>query len=72
MAYNLNTDGSRPSHQAGFEIRPGRSVHHVKPGETLDSIAKQYNTSSGTLIALNSHQLGGNGLGLSPGMRLEI
>jgi LysM repeat protein len=44
----------------------------VKPGETLDSIAKMHGTSSATLLRLNNHQLGSNGAALQPGMRLEI
>jgi LysM repeat protein len=54
------------------EVRPARAVHLVKPGEDLNSIARQYGTSHHALISLNNHQLGSNGHGLQPGMRLEI
>jgi hypothetical protein len=72
MAYNLNPHTQGVAQVSQYEVRPGRAVHHVKPGETLDSIAKMHGTSSSSLIQLNSHQLGSNGLGLSPGMRLEL
>jgi LysM repeat protein len=70
MSYNPATQNQ--TRMVSYEARPGRGVHSVKPGETLDSIARQYGTTSSALIGLNSHQLGSNGSGLQPGMRLEI
>lgn len=70
MSYTLPL-GSQ-EHSSSYEVRPGRSVHLVKPGETLASIAQQYGASTHSLIALNSHHIGSNGHGLAPGMRLEI
>jgi hypothetical protein len=72
MAYQMNPHTSGAATQAMFEIRPARSVHHVRPGENLGQIAKMHGTSTAALIKLNSHQLGSNGAGFQPGMRLEI
>jgi LysM repeat protein len=72
MAYNLDPHTSGNNQSSSYERRPTRAVHSVRPGETLDSIAKQHGTSSARLIQLNSHQLGSNGAGLQPDMRLEV
>lgn len=54
-----------------WEIRPGRSVHSVRPGETLGSIAKLHGTSELAIRRLNPHLIGRSGH-VSPDMRLEI
>lgn len=48
-----------------------RSVHTVRPGETLQSIADAYGTDPQRILQLNSHLLGRQGH-VSPDMRLEI
>lgn len=72
MSYTLDPRARGYGNTASLEVRPGRSVHHVRPGETLDTIARMHGTTTSTLIGLNNHQLGSNGNGLQPGMRLEI
>jgi LysM repeat protein len=52
-------------------VRPLRSVHHVKPGETLPMIAGMYGLGTNELIQLNSHAVGGGGI-VHPGMRLQV
>jgi LysM repeat protein len=52
-------------------VRPLRSVHNVKPGETLPQIAAMYGMGSNELIQLNSHAVGGGGI-VHPGMRLQV
>ncbi len=69
MAYNV---ARHPQQTTNVEIRPARSVHLVRPGETLDTIARRYGTTGAQIIALNNHQLGANGAAFQPGMRLEI
>lgn len=71
MAYSLNPHQQGVT-AASYEVRPARSVHHVRPGESLAGIARLHGTTTSRLITLNSHQLGSNGAGFSPGMRLEI
>ena len=74
MSYQLNPQTAQQfsPQTTSFEVRPGRAVHTVKPGENLDTIARMYGTSSSTLIRLNNHQLGSNGHNIHAGMRLEI
>ena len=72
MAFKASPQSQVEGHSASMETRPGRAVHHVKPGESLADIARLHGTTTSALMQLNNHQLGSNGLGLSPGMRLEI
>jgi LysM repeat protein len=53
------------------QIRPLRSVHTVKPGETLGMVASQYGTTPQALLSLNSHTVGGQGI-IHQGMRLQV
>lgn len=73
MAYNVGggPNGVSTTRVDGRHVRPMRSVHTVRPGETLASIASQYGIDPLTLKQLNSHQLGANNE-VSPDMRLEI
>jgi predicted Zn-dependent protease len=73
MVYNASggPNGTATTRVDGRHVRPMRSVHTVRPGETLESIASQYGTSSFVLRKLNSHQLGANNQPSSD-MRLEI
>jgi LysM repeat protein len=52
-------------------VRPVRSVHNVRPGETLPQIAGMYGMTANELIQLNSHAVGGGGI-VHPGMRLQV
>jgi len=52
-------------------VRPLRSVHHVKPGETLSGIASMYGMTANELAQLNSYAIGGGGV-VHPGMRLQV
>lgn len=54
------------------EVRPGRAVHLTRPGESMNSIAKKYGIPVSSIIKLNSHQIGSNGSGFAPGLRLEL
>jgi len=53
------------------QVRPLRSVHHVRPGENLLQVAGKYGTTPEALIQMNSHQIGSAGI-IHPGMRLQV
>jgi LysM repeat protein len=48
-----------------------RSIHQVKPGENINTIANYYGVGVGDLIRRNNHAVGSAGI-VHPGMRLEI
>lgn len=70
MTTSYNTSGASTIANERH-VRPARSVHHVKPGESIGSIANMYGISQLDLIRNNSHALGNGGL-VHPGMRLEV
>jgi LysM repeat protein len=61
--------GAKPAMQTF--VKPVRSVHHVRPGDNLNSIAAQYGMTPGELTRLNSHAVGSGGV-VHPGMRLQV
>jgi hypothetical protein len=63
--------GAPHSPLQGRHVRPLRSVHNVRPGETLPQIAAMYGLGTNELIQLNSHAVGGGGI-VHPGMRLQV
>jgi len=54
-----------------FDIRPARTIHVVKPGETLASVAQIHGADPAVLHMMNRHTVAGNGV-IHPGMRLEV
>lgn len=52
-------------------VRPNRSIHQVKPGESLSDIASMYQLTPDEIIQLNSHTLGATNVPHA-GMRLQV
>lgn len=72
MATTVSAAGNHAGSAAGErQVRPLRSMHNVKPGETLASISQQYGIPVTELIRANSHAVGSGGV-VHAGMRLEL